>query len=91
MTIIDALDECTLQNQEVLLSALDEIQEKSRDLVKLFVTSQHVQIVAAHLKQSKNIEMTEEMNQEDLKRFVKNGVDHLSTNDFQITWIQKTH
>lgn len=73
--IIDALDECSSQQRRILLDALEEIRRRCRDVVKTFMSSRHEEDIAAYLGNGEVLEVSSSANDEDLKRFVKVGVE----------------
>ena len=73
--IIDALDECSSQQRRIVLDALKEIRQRCRDVVKTFISSRHEEDIAAYLENGEVLEVTSSANDEDLKRFVKVGVE----------------
>lgn len=73
--IIDALDECSSQQRRILLDALEEIQQRCRDVVKTFMSSRHEEDIAAYFGNGEVLEATSSANDEDLKRFVQVGVE----------------
>lgn len=78
---IDAIDELDSPQRSVLLSALQEIRTRSRDVVKVLVTSRNEKDIAGYLGDGLVIEMSEGNSAVDLKRFVNIKVD-----DFVKTW-----
>ncbi|KAJ9255993.1 hypothetical protein DTO195F2_6041 [Paecilomyces variotii] len=74
--IIDALDECGSQQRGVILSALEEIRQRCRDVVKIFVSSRHEEDLAAYFSKGEVLEVTSQVNEKDLKRFVKKQVEN---------------
>ena len=73
--IIDALDECSSQQRRILLDAFEEIRQRCRDVVKMFISSRHEEDIAAYLGNGEVLEVGSSANDEDLKRFVKAGVE----------------
>ncbi|KAJ9360367.1 hypothetical protein DTO027B9_1351 [Paecilomyces variotii] len=69
--IIDALDECGSQQRGVILNALEDIRQRCRDVVKIFVSSRHEEDIAAYFRKGEVLEVTSQLNEKDLKRFVK--------------------
>ena len=53
--IIDALDECDPNRRQELLQALDEIIQKSANLIKVFVSSRDDIDIVLRLKHSPNV------------------------------------
>ncbi|OQE06082.1 hypothetical protein PENVUL_c020G06499 [Penicillium vulpinum] len=73
--VIDALDECSSQQRRVLLEALEEIRQRCRDVVKIFVSSRHEEDIAVSFKKGEILEVTCQANNEDLKQFVETEVE----------------
>jgi hypothetical protein len=75
--IIDALDECdpALRQRHNLLVALDEIVQKSANIVKVFVSSRDDNDIAIRLGKSTNVIIRASDNSEDIERFIKTEVE----------------
>ncbi|KAJ5150759.1 uncharacterized protein N7500_010948 [Penicillium coprophilum] len=69
--VIDALDECSSQERRILLEALEEIRQRCRDVVKIFVSSRYEEDIAVAFKKGETLEVTFQSNHEDLKQFVE--------------------
>jgi hypothetical protein len=69
--VIDALDECGSQRREIVLDALEDIRQRCRDIVKIFVSSRHEEDIAVHFGKGEIVKVTPAANDEDLKHFVK--------------------
>ncbi|KAJ9401934.1 hypothetical protein DTO282F9_1224 [Paecilomyces variotii] len=74
--IIDGLDECGSQQRGVILNALEEIRRRCRDVVKIFVSSRHEEDLAVYFRKGEVLEVTSQVNEKDLKRFVKRKVEN---------------
>ncbi|KAJ9245760.1 hypothetical protein DTO169E5_479 [Paecilomyces variotii] len=74
--IIDALDECGSQQRGVILDALEDIRQRCRDVVKIFVSSRHEEDLAVYFRKGEVLEVTSQVNEKDLKRFVKRQVEN---------------
>ncbi|KAJ9363475.1 hypothetical protein DTO280E4_2457 [Paecilomyces variotii] len=74
--IIDALDECGSQQRGVILNALEDIRQRCRDVVKIFVSSRHEEDLAVYFRKGEVLEVTSQVNEKDLKRFVKRQVEN---------------
>ncbi|KAE8354008.1 ankyrin repeat-containing domain protein [Aspergillus coremiiformis] len=72
--VIDGLDECNSQQRMVLLQSLEKVHQRSRDLVKIFVSSRYEEDIAASLGAGKVLCITVKDVQEDLKSFIANHV-----------------
>lgn len=70
MIVIDALDECDPHQRHSLLSALEEIRSRSRDVVKTFVSSRLEDDIGAILWKGRSVQVTSKENANDLERFV---------------------
>lgn len=77
--IIDALDECGSQQRRVVLDALEDIRQRCRDVVKIFISSRHEEDIAVYLRKGEVLEVTSQVNEKDLKRFVKTQVENFVT------------
>lgn len=75
--IIDGLDECSSSQRGILLSAFNEIQERCRDVMKIFVSSRFTEDIAACCRKAETTEVTAETTRADLSEFVKHGVDEV--------------
>ncbi|KAK7531715.1 ankyrin repeat-containing domain protein [Phyllosticta citribraziliensis] len=82
--VIDGLDECDSQQRGLIMSACEEIVAKSRDLVKILVSSREEDDIKMRLGQSQEISVTAKQNHEDLGRFIKS-----KAKDFITEWGQK--
>jgi uncharacterized protein YqfB (UPF0267 family) len=69
--VIDALDECSSQQRRILLEALEQVRQRCRDIVKIFVSSRHEEDISVSFKKGEVLEVTSQANHEDLKRFVE--------------------
>ena len=68
--VIDALDECDLEKRTDLLETLESILQESSSLVKIFVSSRDDQDIVLHLRDYPNLELSSEMNKDDISSFV---------------------
>jgi hypothetical protein len=68
--VIDALDECDPQDQQLLLRQLDYLIQKSTRLLKIFVSSRDDQDIVNYLENSPNIYISTRDNWEDIERYV---------------------
>jgi hypothetical protein len=78
--IIDALDECDPNRRQELLQALDEIIQKSANLIKVFVSSRDDIDIVLRLKHSPNVFIQASDNKEDIENFVHAEVEHSINN-----------
>lgn len=72
--VIDALDECSSLQRAVILKALEEVRQRSRDVVKIFLSSRYEDDIAAHVKKRQILSVTSKATDDDLKRFVAGRV-----------------
>lgn len=70
--MIDAVDECSSNERVQLLDALNTIKSKSRDVVKIFISSRHETDIAIRLQGAQTIEVTQARIKDDLQRFLQN-------------------
>lgn len=68
--VIDALDECDSEKRTDLLETLESILQESSSLVKIFVSSRDDQDIVLHLRDYPNLELSSEMNKNDISSFV---------------------
>ncbi|KAF4965615.1 hypothetical protein FSARC_6602 [Fusarium sarcochroum] len=73
--VIDALDECDLDERMALLLSLKEVREKSANLVKILITSRDDIDILASLADASDIRISATHNAEDIERFVQERVD----------------
>ncbi|KAL9616329.1 MAG: hypothetical protein Q9160_008792 [Pyrenula sp. 1 TL-2023] len=78
--VIDALDECDSRQRRLLLSALDEISSRSRDIVKIFVSSRDETDIAVYFSNGVTGKVTATDNAEDFRRFVEKGTGNFIQN-----------
>ncbi|KAL0258042.1 hypothetical protein SLS55_007213 [Diplodia seriata] len=69
--VIDALDECIPNKCHILLSALANISAKSRDVVKVWVSSRDFEEIRAHFRTATDVLVTSNATSEDLEKFVR--------------------
>jgi hypothetical protein len=69
--VIDALDECDPEKRDDLLEALEEILQRSSQLVKIFVSSRDDQDIVCHLQDYPNLELESNKNMDDIASFVR--------------------
>ncbi|KAJ8129758.1 hypothetical protein O1611_g3872 [Lasiodiplodia mahajangana] len=69
--IIDALDECDPLTRQKLLDTLENILRQSPTLVKIFVSSRDDQDIKYNLRDYPALEVSSDLNSEDISRFVK--------------------
>ena len=72
--IIDALDECNPRTRMKLLKALDDIIQRSANLVKVFVSSRDDPDIVIRLQHSRNVYISVKDNGEDIKRFINEEI-----------------
>ena len=72
--IIDALDECDPNRRHEVLMALDEIIQKSANLIKVFVSSRDDNDIVCRLVYSPNVFIRASDNGEDIKLYVQSEV-----------------
>ena len=72
--IVDALDECDPARRHELLKALDEIIQKSANLVKVFVSSRDDNDIFCRLTNSPNVFICASDNSKDIDRYVRSEV-----------------
>lgn len=72
--VIDALDECSSYQREVLLDNLDEITARAGDVVKVLIASRYEQDIAANFQHASHIEITPAANREDLHMYIETVV-----------------
>ena len=72
--LIDALDECHSDKRYALLSALDDLLERSTHLVKVFVSSRDDVDIVLRLQKHPNIYINIGDNTEDIRRFVESEI-----------------
>ena len=68
--VIDALDECDPEKRTDFLEILKSILQESSSLVKIFVSSRDDQDIVLHLRDCLNLELSSEMNKNDISSFV---------------------
>ena len=68
--VIDALDECDPERRADLLEAFESILQQSSSLVKIFVSSREDQDIVWRLRDYPNLELSSEMNKDDIASFV---------------------
>jgi hypothetical protein len=68
--IIDALDECDPNRRHELFESLEEIVQKSVNIVKIFVSSRNDGDIICRLADSPNIYIDAQQNEEDIERFI---------------------
>ena len=79
--IVDALDECPLDERADLITALEEIIASSMGLIKVFISSRDdVDIVAAMVAAS-DVKIRADENAKDITEFI-----HLKVADFEKYW-----
>ncbi|KAJ4123041.1 hypothetical protein NW768_010033 [Fusarium equiseti] len=79
--VIDALDECRLQQRDILLDSLDEITARAGDVVKVLVSSRYERDIAANLQGAAHIEITPAASRQDMHLYIETGV-----TDFVMRW-----
>ena len=75
--VIDTLDECDPERRTDLLETLESILQKSSGLVKIFVSSRDDQDIVLRLLDYPNLELSSEMNKDDISSFVIAETDNL--------------
>ncbi|KAK8257221.1 hypothetical protein IWZ00DRAFT_6963 [Phyllosticta capitalensis] len=83
--VIDALDECDLQQRDSLMLALEDIVSKSQGVVKILLGSRKDDDITLRLRQEPGINVTSKQNGEDLGRFIRVKVEEFIEN-----WGRKT-
>jgi len=73
--IIDALDECDAAHRYILMDALDEIMQRSSNIVKIFISSRDDGDIVCRLSGSPNLYISVEDNQEDIESFIDNQME----------------
>ena len=73
--IIDALDECDAAHRHILMDALDEIMQRSSNIVKIFISSRDNGDIVCRLSGSPNLYISVEDNQEDIESFIDNQME----------------
>ena len=68
--VIDALDECDSERRTDLLEVLESILQESSSLMKIFVSSRNDLDIVLRLKNYPNLELSSEMNKDDISSFV---------------------
>jgi hypothetical protein len=72
--VIDALDECSSYQRDVLLDNLDEITARAGDVVKVLISSRYERDIAANFQDASHIEITPAANREDLHIYIETRV-----------------
>ncbi|EHK98358.1 hypothetical protein M7I_5831 [Glarea lozoyensis 74030] len=73
----DALDECDINERWALLSGLQEIIQKSKQLVKVFASSREDGDIIAQMSAVPNITIRASDNGEDIRKFVESEVNRM--------------
>jgi hypothetical protein len=68
--VIDALDECDLLRRHELLEALDDIVQRSENIVKVLVSSRREGDIVRHFQKTAKVEISAKDNSEDIERFI---------------------
>jgi ankyrin repeat protein len=68
--VIDALDECDPSRRYELFESLDEIVQRSTNVVKVFISSRNDGDIVCRLANSPNIYIDSTLNGEDMERFI---------------------
>jgi hypothetical protein len=68
--VIDALDECDPTRRHELFESLDEIVQRSTNVVKVFISSRNDGDIVCRLANSPNIYIDSTLNGEDMRRFI---------------------
>lgn len=74
--VLDALDECSLDNRSKLLDFSENIIHESSNLVKVFISSRDDGDIKSRLRDYPNIEVNGERNRDDIALFVKGDVEN---------------
>lgn len=69
--VVDALDECDLENRQCLLDVFENLLQKSKGLVKIFVSSRDDQDIVCTLREYPNLDIVSERNAVDIESFVR--------------------
>ncbi|KAL1853979.1 hypothetical protein VTK73DRAFT_8855 [Phialemonium thermophilum] len=79
--VVDALDECDPQRRYELLEALDTIATRSKEIVKVFLSSRDDIDIRRHIQLSRVFEshISEEKNGEDIDSYIRKEVDRLNS------------
>ena len=77
--VIDALDECDTTERWALLCALQDIVQKSKQLVKVFASSREDGDIIAHMSDVPSVIIRASDNGEDVRKFVEAEVDRMIT------------
>lgn len=72
--IIDALDECNPQDQQLLLLQLHHLIKNSSNQLKILVSSRDDHNIVNHLGSSPNIYISTKDNQEDIQKYVNSQI-----------------
>ncbi|MCJ1244561.1 hypothetical protein MMC30_001759 [Trapelia coarctata] len=75
--VLDALDECGSPDRLLLLEALDEILQKSVNLVKILISSRDDIDIVLHLESSPNVYIDSSLNLIDIQDFVHERLDEM--------------
>ena len=68
---LDALDECSEESRWLILSDLLSILEKSKNPVKVFISSRHNLEIEDYLKDSPHVSIEAKDNAQDIENYVK--------------------
>lgn len=74
--IIDALDKCDPLRRHELLTALDEIVQRSASVVNVFVSSRDDSDIVCRLDESPNLYINAQDNSQDIKNFILLAVEN---------------
>ena len=75
--VINAFDECDPERRTDLLKILESILQESSNLVKIFVSSRNDQDIVLYLRDYSNLELSSDMNKDDISSFVIAETDNL--------------
>ncbi|KAL4876353.1 hypothetical protein BJY04DRAFT_143136 [Aspergillus karnatakaensis] len=72
--IIDALDECGVEDRIALLEAVQQLIDSSKSTVQIFISSRPARDIAVHLSQWPALVIDEALTRQDMERFVQREV-----------------
>lgn len=72
--ILDALDECNPIDRQIMLSALEDLIERSRSLLKIFISSRDDQDIVDRLKEVPSVPVTVKDNKHDIEGYVNSEI-----------------
>lgn len=75
--VLDALDECDLENRYQLLGAMEAILDRSNGLIKIFASSRDDDDIVCELQNYPNLKISSSKNSEDIDYFVRTETEQL--------------